>query len=730
MKSIQTYKPLEEYVLRTHNLSSSKVSDLTVEKIKELCSSDLVSEAIFLASPELHQEMIKYLSGKKVRDEEKLIHSLLKYLLRMGHRCTPFGLFSGCSIGNIDQTTSIELEEPTKHQRFTRIDMSYLCSLVQKLEKAEEIRKELVYFPNNSLYPIGNKLRYIEYKYKNVERSHYTVSIDNSIYVERILKKAKKGATIDSLAQLLVEPEISLQDAKTFVNQLIDNQILISSISPSITGKNYLSELITKIPSKDIKSRLLAIEQLLTKLDKSCKGSNLKYYDELSKLLDSFEINHNKKFIFQTDLTITTKRNTISKETVKDIETAIGLLNKLSPIREDEKLTNFKRQFYKKFEDERVPLTLALDVETGVGYGFLSKDDYDISPLINGLDLSSSNHIQKQKNIKWTYIDEYLNKKLIESDIKGASEICIDEADLELFDEDWDNLPLSFSVIAHLLNNNPKNPLLSVSFAGGPSASYILGRYTQSNSKICEHVRAITRSEEEHADAIFAEIAHLPENRTGNILNRSHLRPYEIPYLTKSSLPDEQQITVDDILISIENDKIILFSKKHQKEVKPRMATAHNYANNPLPIYQFLCDLQTENLRFSLSFNWRNARQGRSFLPRLRFKNIILSPAEWVIDREEIKKISKLDNLSEWRKEKKLPQKILLVESDNELLIDLEHHLSVSMFLSTIKNRFQIKLKEHLFDEQHATVVKNEETFTNEVIFSFIKNHKKGGSHE
>ncbi|WP_282086556.1 lantibiotic dehydratase family protein [Aquimarina algiphila] len=728
MKQLITYKPAKEYILRTHNLSSSHVMDLTIEKIKKLCSSPIINEAIFLASLELHQEMVKYLQGKKVKNEDKLINSLLKYLLRMGYRCTPFGLFSGCSLGHIDNETAIELDEIKNNKRITRIDMSYLCSLVQKLEQSNKIRKELKYYPNSSIYPVHNKLRYVEYKYNGTNRSHYTISIDNSEYVDLVLKKAKKGASIQELAELIVEPDISFLEAITFINQLIDNQILVSSISPSVTGKDYLTHLINKVPSKEIKIQLRKINELLIKLDNNRYETNLIYYRKLSDILDSLGVAYNKKYLFQTDLIISCHKNTISSTIVKDIEKAVQLLNKLTLYKEDEKLKRFKEKFYIKFEEEQIPLSLALDVETGIGYGSNTEEDYDISPLISGLDFSGNNHTKNYKDIQWSKTDELLNRKLIESSNKNDFEISLTDNDIESLEENWDNLPLSFTVVAHLLNNDQDNPLINISFIGGSSATYMLGRYTLASQQIDKYVKRIVKREEEQKDAIFAEISHLPENRIGNILNRSHIRTYEIPYLATSTLSDDKQILIDDILISIEEDRIVLFSKKHNKEIIPRMATAHNFSYNSLPIYQFLCDVQTQNLRDDLEFNWGNAKQGRDFLPRLKYKNIILSPAKWIIKKEEILKISQLKDLSKWRKEKNIPQKILLVDSDNELLIDLEHSLTINMFLFTIKKRSQIIIKEYLFDEQNSLVRRNNEVFTNELFFSFIKqnqNNKK-----
>lgn len=89
-----------------------------------------------------------------------------KYYNRASTRCTPFGLFAGCSIGRIGEETLIELESLENCKRCTRLDMQYLCALIQEIERTPEIREILRYYPNDSLYKLGNKYRYIEYHYK------------------------------------------------------------------------------------------------------------------------------------------------------------------------------------------------------------------------------------------------------------------------------------------------------------------------------------------------------------------------------------------------------------------------------------------------------------------------------------------------------------------------------------------------------------------------------------
>lgn len=77
--------------------------------------------------------------------------------------------------------------------------MQYLCALIQEIERTPEIREILRYYPNDSLYKLGNKYRYIEYHYKKTKRYHNVVSLEVDEALEQVLSLAAEGATVEEL---------------------------------------------------------------------------------------------------------------------------------------------------------------------------------------------------------------------------------------------------------------------------------------------------------------------------------------------------------------------------------------------------------------------------------------------------------------------------------------------------------------------------------------------------
>jgi len=178
-------KNFNHFILRTplfplnflRNILSA--NDVFEAHLQKIIAQKEILESIFLASPNLHSEMLKWLEGEITDKKEvsKLQQSIYKYLARMSSRCTSFGLFAGNSVGIINGETNLTIPELILNQRVTRLDMNYLCSLVQDLAKRPDIREIAFYHPNNSICKFGNKLRYVEYHYINTRRIHHIAPV-------------------------------------------------------------------------------------------------------------------------------------------------------------------------------------------------------------------------------------------------------------------------------------------------------------------------------------------------------------------------------------------------------------------------------------------------------------------------------------------------------------------------------------------------------------------------
>lgn len=705
------------------------------DDISEILKDQTIQEAIYLGSPVLHEEILKYLDSKMTdqKEIESLKYSVLRYLTRMSTRCTPFGLFAGFGVGCIEENTNITLNESNRNDRHTRLDMNYLCALSLDIAKIPVIKQAIRFYPNTSIYVYGEHLRFVEYKYVNKKRVHNIISVDDSEYLQEILEKAKKGARIVELTELLVDDEISMEFATSFIEELIDCQLLVNELEPAVTGEEFFSQLfkvLTQIEGIDaLKENLQKVNALILKIDSNPIGLTLELYNQIVDVVKELNSEFELKYLFQSDMRKTASKSSLSQQIVDDISDGLFLLNRITPKPQNNTiLSKFAEAFYERYEDRPMQLLKVLDTETGIGYNPNSRMVGDINPLID--DIGSPMQNSSSMDIKWNGIHSVMLQKLLKANAENSYSVEILDKDFEGLKPDWDDLPLTISAMCEIFSYNDQEKMIYLSSVGGSSATNLLGRFCHADEELHQYVLEITQKEEElNPDVIYAEVVHLPESRIGNILLRPVLRKYEIPYLAKSGVEHEFQLPLSDLYIRVQQNKVFLFSKRLNKQIIPRLSSAHNFSYGSMPVYHFLCDLQTQGVRGGVYFNWGSLENEFSFLPRVKYKNMVFSLARWMVKKEDVKIFVEekddeklIEKLNLWRETLKIPQYVVLVDGDNELFVDFENALSVKTLFSVVKKRPSFILKEFPFSKQNA-IVKDEkgDVYTNQIVLAFYK---------
>ena len=725
------YKPFNTYIYRTPHFPIPALIDFEMKH-----SEPIFREMLQIATPDLSEGMEK--------GEDKVQFSAYRYFQRACTRPTPFGLFAGCSVGTFGSGYSnILLSQHSEYKRKTRLDMNYICALTQQIEREKSVREQAHYHPNNSMYPVGAFLRFVVYHYRKMRRIHQIKQIENSEYIQKVLTFAQEGALFADLAAVLVDDEISMEEAVEFIHELIDVQALVSDLEPAMTNVRPLKALIEKLEklritnyelrtegrflqeailASQIIDTLSEIDEQLDNIDRQPIGHTVDIYPAIIENIEKIKVEAEIKYLFQTDMFKPTQQATVSRHLLKDFQRTVIFLNKITPPAAQPNLSRFRENFTKRYEDREMPLLFVLDNEIGIGYG--DNTSGDISPLVDDLTVQRGN---SPSYLPQTPIQNLLLQRYQQS---AQKVIELTDEDVKGVEAKWDDLPLTISVVCEILQDNEQGYAYYIKSAGGMSAAALIGRFCHLDEQILHHALAITEKEAlMNPDVIFAEIVHLPESRIGNILLRPTLRHHEIPYLAKAGVDKAFVISPDDLYVSVQNNRIRLRSKRLNKEVVPRMSTAHNYSGqNPMPMYHFLCDMQQQSGRTGLGFRWHDGAQHLDYLPRVVYKNCILSQARWIVREKEIKTFLGIKDDSElvlkvkaWREVRGIPAKVVLADGDNELFVDLNHSLSLRAWLSVVKKRPSSHLEEFLFNPDTAVVRGPEGVFTNEFIFAFYR---------
>ncbi len=714
-------------------------TNFSLEELEHLFSSPIIQEALFLASPVLLEE---YNKNPNLKDNSRLANSLLKYALRMHNRCTPFGLFSGCSVISL-HADSQQVHE-TLHRK-SRLDMDFVTELVRSIQNNDNLIYELVLQPNTTLYKFNDRLRYVEYQILHGRRLYQVTSINFNSVIKTILNLSKNGLAYIMLVNAVCEKhaDLSHQDVKEFIKVLLDEQVLITNLEPTLTGKEYLTqviEVLEGIPGNKYINNLLSdfkqINNQLSIIDKEPSSDNLNRFKQLISDLKKYSIKIDPGKIFQVDMfrnILGKNEDTSDLKFKKQLELAITILNRLSPKEKDNYLLDFKHKFYKRYENQEVALTEALDNESGIGYGRNPTTEKEHAQLKGYQGISSKNQVT------WDYRNSFLFNKLLDARDNHQQSITISLNELSKFPEDWNDLPSTMSVNFRHIGKCGGEDIIQIKGVLGATALSILGRFGTGNDDVLELCENIAEIESNlSGDSILAEILHLPESRTGNVLLRPVLRKYEIPYLSRSSVSPSYQIPIEDLMISIKNGQLVLKSKKLNKTVIPRLGNAHNYSSTVLPIYHFLCDMQTNEMRRGLVFDWGDSQKMLKYFPRVQVgQNIILSPASWKLYSEDIQDwfIARNDKellkyFTNWRSlNNQMPTIVLLAEGDNELIIDFGSVLSLRGLLQAVKNMPYFIISEYLYNPNSPLFKDSDNNaFTNEIIAVIYKNENSKNS--
>ncbi len=741
MKTKIQYRPFPNFVLRTPLLPLNFILPIITRKIitnsqlKRILADEAIREAILLASPDLFKRLEDWEQGfiSKQNEIARIKNALVKYLIRMSMRCTPFGLFAGVSTGTWGNETEIQLPPCHLYERLTRLDMNYLFALGQHLSNEPQLKKSISYFPNSSLYRVGHHYRYVEYRYNGSGRTHHLVSVDYSEYLELLLENIENGLQFDDIVRLLVNEQIPEDEVISFVNELIDNQLIIGELEPAVTQLDMLDKIIDAL---DITPALVAtqitlksIRNTLKVIDKKPIGKTSGEYAVMKESMIELGLDHEHKFLFQTDLVKPPQKCLLDVKLQNDIQKGLNWLVKLTPKKMETTLDKFFKSFLKRYDTREVPLVEALDEEMGIGYNH-SPGVGDTSPLLD--DISFRKKITDNTHTHSDPVISFLRGKLIRSLSDGETEINLSEKDYHFLENKTEAWPETFAVFLSILSaGDEKYPrgTIYLHTAGGTSAANMLSRFCHANNRIHTLVKHIVEKEQELLEpSVLAEIVHLPEARTGNILLRPALRDFEIPYLTESGVDRDHRIYPSDLMLSVKEGRFVIRSKKLNREIIPRLTTAHNYSTNALPLYQFLCDFQSRNSKSWYGFSWGPLLNTFPFLPRITFENLIFSPATWNVQTDEIIRFIKIKDDDEllgavrkWRLSHNIPHLVSLVDNDNELLLNLENITCLRILFSIIKGRKKFRLAEFLFDEKHPVVHSTDGQFTNEFILPFYK---------
>lgn len=719
--------------------------------INDILKDDTFMHGLLIASYEFYNEVINYDDVESEEKKEKIKLTLLKYVIRSATRCIPFGVFSG--LGVIENSTKINNQDRITVNflsQNTRFDAVFLHNLVSNLREQQIIKENLIYYINSSLYTISNKCRYFEVinDYKSGIINFEFSEIDNNYYLDKIIDFTKDGGLYENLIYKLKEDGLAFNEAKNFIDSLIENNILLSELELSSLNDmnksneenicNVLYRVFKKTKSKVVysyfKNLSSDIEIFKNTMPLPINDSYRIIENQICNLKDNFESFPNNSFL-NKELFFETE-NVLGINTIKTVKRAANIYNKLlygNKVIVKKRLDYFKDEFIKRYEKEFIPLSIVLDIETGIGYdSSFNSAGIDDSPLIKNFPTNSDIKID---DIRWSIFDDYIVGKIDNSNSKGLKHIELEDSDVKKFSElNPKDIENKIGSVRFSLFENNSEQLIYLQYLSYSSPNTIFERFTSGNEKINKLSMEIIEFEKEN-DIIYAEIDHVPNVKMMNFLNRNLFDEFKISYLGGNDNSDKK-IKLEDLYVSIVDNEVVLYSRKLKKKIIPKFSTAFNY-DYPftLPLFKFLIDLHLQYEETEVGYFPVNKYHNFfKHIPRIGYKNIIFSRESWLVSykdfytSKEENIIIAIRNFSKNKNILNLPKYFIIIDDDIEFLINSENNNTIKIFLLELKKKKKLHIEEFLL-ENYESIIKNgdNENINNEFFLPIKLSSKSGG---
>lgn len=658
----------------------AEANELQEAFLTDLLRNDNFRDGILLASPTVYHELIKLQNGEiNPKKKEKLFKTLYKYFVRCCIRPLPFGLFAGYAAGTITPSATSSIINPEKNLRQLRLSGTPVKILIKLIAD----------------FLISN-----EYEEKPETEKQQNSLIFNYYPLHGFEETPTDEYTLGYLQKQLFA--VFLKSAEPF-NELINLIILYP-------GSEQLAAFI-----KDINDELHSNKPLI------------RIHEHISALFSSYGPDASSTEYLQADLFVKDAGDlNISSKATSTLLTEIEELNVLGPAYNNDDLLHFITEFTHHYGDAQIPLLTALDQRSGIIYPSSNSESCNfyghISPLTEQETITGQTDDLKNLRLK----------KFAEAITHNQTAVEITTDDINRFKSHQSAAIKNFYLQGNLIASSPEELdqgefQFFVKKQSAPSAlalvsksAYGLPGQRDKLSNFIEQEDAIS------ADAILAEIVFIPGDVIDNSIYRPIFRRFTIDVQSGALGQSEENIHLNDLLISVKNQEIILYSKKLNKRIIPVLTCNHNFYKGPA-VYRFLSELQYQNPKQVFAWHWGHL-SNESFLPRVTYKHLILSKAQWHISQQEISTVVEqcedpVDTLNELRHRFKFPQEFIIANDDKEMLIDIRSRFSCTVFLEAVTEN-GVTIIEFIGDPA-STLFKNQgDNFHHEMIIPVLDRRK------
>lgn len=665
----------------------------TYQSLRDLAAQPSIALALAAASPSL-AEAFKRLSQEDTSHRAKRTYaSLLRYLIRMSTRPTPFGLFAGVAGGIFAEETTLQLANPPLSHIRTRPDMEWLLEVLREVEEDPGLVKQLRVRTNQTAYIAGERV-HLACADSYGQKDYREISLRVTPVTRKALEIAARQAIpyMEMQAILLKTfPQATAQQVEHLLWQLWENRFLISDLHPPLTATQPATYLYTYLAdlhgSEKICQQLHNVLESATALDRAGISAPVTLLDRLTSCQNQLLPREQSQPPFQIDAALQLKAPHLHSLIGEAAALAATCLLRMTSFPQGSPaLQQYRQEFQERYgEYAEVPLLDLLSAENGLD----APAGYDQPPC-------AYHRLNEPPTPDTSQRDHVLQELVADAINAHQREVELSEETLQrltCWSPDREQAPRSLEIYLQIHARScealDRGEWSAVVNQGGPmSAGRTFGRFFDIlDQSTVQKLHALAEQEEALVpDALFAELSYLPRGaRTANVAIRPAVRAYEINVGTTPSVPPDRTLSLNDLVVGMRDGRFILRSQRLGKQVivcQTHMLTVSRAPN----VCRFITEVAQDGLPGLQAFGWGDA-SGALFLPRVVVKagpqaRLVLSVATWHVRADTImpqgegsEQLRWLRALRRWRSLWHVPRYVYLTNLDHRLLLDLEHPL-------------------------------------------------------
>lgn len=691
--------PFSYFALRVPAYSIDTYLNKEHSDFLDIFEKDLdFQEAIFWASPSLYDSII-HKSSKDLKDRNIVNTSLKNYYKRMSSRATPFGTFSGFTIGKFSNKTN--LNNTYKFVKKYRISYVWLSCIIDKIESEYEIIKFLNVKFNKNAYKKNNRL----YLYDSIDLNSIT-SIEYTEQINYIFEFSKNPINVEDLIikitniygiefkDRIINLILGLIKNRYIISELRVENLELDTIIGFLKKSTFYNEYIEDLIFIDLSLKKLNIDQ---KFNKSLATKLIERMKKVNESTDYIQVDTK---IENINISIDSK---IAKSVCEAYQWMWNVFGSYKEYIEEKEL--FLSKFIDKYgENIKVPIN------------HLYMNSLGLEDLIY--------KFKEDNNLNINLINTILLKKITDCMLNKGKEINLDDIELNINLSNTEGIPIDLEIYSRIIFsdiNNKNNYTFIVNNSNyGDSIGASFGRFSDfidDNNFFIELNKVYNDNNNIEPLQIFHESHNY---KLQNVMRNSEILNKSI----KLNLYDDlDSIDINDISIVAQNNKLFLWSDKLNKQITLTKLHMVNYAYLP-KIYQILLIIDKFNEISPDISIFRNLTK-YSYSPRIKFKNIILKPMTWTIYSyfiNDLNEINWISYFNEFRKTNKLDKYVNLLKTDNKLLINTEDSEDIKFLFTILKKNKRLILEEIYGLNNYQLIEDENNRYLSEVIIPIISN--------